>query len=368
MGALDWSPENTKHNQRLYMAEQAKPTSTGSAESDTAEKPKFSLTQFSLMGQTEAMKQQMLDDVFVLEGLAVLGQATAIYAQFGTGKTLLILWLLIESIKAHRIKGEDLFYINVDDNFNGLVTKNGIAEQYGFHMIASNLNDFDPDDFTIHLKKMIADETARGKIIILDTLKKFTDLMDKKKGTAFMKRAREFVQAGGTLIMLAHTNKHKGADGRPVYGGTNDIPSDTDCVFTLDTVSEDGTIKKVLFEHVKSRSNVDKEKAFSYRLQADNYHDLMESVVMEDDATAKHFSQDKASNAKRENDQHSIDAIINTIKQGTTLKTELIKSAFDFSGISKAKLQKALEDYTGDLWRESIGAKNAKNYELLVKN
>jgi hypothetical protein len=168
--------------------------------------------------------------------------------------------------------------------------------------------------------------------------------------------------------MLAHTNKHKGADGRPVYGGTNDIPSDTDCVFTLDTVSEDGTIKKVLFENIKSRSNVAKEKAFSYRLQAENYHDLMGSVAMEDDATAKQASQDKANNAKRENDKHAIDAIINTIEQGTTLKTELIKSAFDFSGIRKAKLHKALEDYTGHLWRELVGFRNAKNYELIVKN
>ena len=51
----------------------------------------FSLTKFSLMGQSEAMKQKMLTDVFVLNDIAILGQSTVIYAQFNTGKTLLTL-------------------------------------------------------------------------------------------------------------------------------------------------------------------------------------------------------------------------------------------------------------------------------------
>ena len=100
--ALNWSPEITKQNQRLHMQEQAKNAQQAQSRNESGAggaKP-FSLTQFSLMGQSEAMKQQMLDDVFVLEGLAVLGQATVFYAQFNTGKTLLIIWLLIESIKA----------------------------------------------------------------------------------------------------------------------------------------------------------------------------------------------------------------------------------------------------------------------------
>ena len=50
---------------------------------------------------------------------------------------------------------------------------------------------------------------AKGVIIILDTLKKFTDLMQKKEATQFGIISRGFVAAGGTLICLAHTNKHK---------------------------------------------------------------------------------------------------------------------------------------------------------------
>jgi hypothetical protein len=310
------------------------------------------------------MREKMLSDVFVLIELAILGQATVYFAQFNTGKTLLILWLLIESIKAGRIKGEDVFYINADDTYNGLVTKNELAKQYGFHMIAPNLNGFDPDKFTDYLKEIIDGDTAQGAVIVLDSLKKFTDLMDKKKGTAFMKRAREFVQAGGTLIMLAHTNKNKGVDGKSVYGSTNDIPSDADCVYTIDEVSNDGITKTVLFENIKSRGNVAREKAFSYLVDVKNYHELLESVDIGDGATAERAKHEKAANAKRGKDNDAIDAIINTIEQGITLKTELINAAFEFSGVSKKKIKDTLAEFTGDLWIESVGARNATNYTL----
>ena len=56
-------------------------------------------------------------------------------------------------------------------------------------------------------------------MIILDTLKKFTDLMNKKASSEFGKLARTFVGAGGTIIALAHTNKNKDEEGKGVTGG-----------------------------------------------------------------------------------------------------------------------------------------------------
>ena len=79
-------------------------------------KPRFSLGCFSLSGQSKAMKSKMLADRYVLDKIAILGQATAIYAKPNTGKTLLVLWMLIESIKLRRINGKDVFYINADDD------------------------------------------------------------------------------------------------------------------------------------------------------------------------------------------------------------------------------------------------------------
>ncbi len=197
----------------------------------------FSLKAFSMQGQAEVMRKQMLDDVFVLAFLALLGQATTIYARANTGKTLLVLWMLIQSIIAGRIKGENVIYINADDTYAGFIQKLDLAEQYGFHMLMPNQNGFDPQAMQGYLRQMIDHDTARNSIIVLDTLKKFTDLMDKKAGSGFMSRVREFIAAGGTVISLAHTNKNKNGEGKSVFCGTSDVVDDCDCVYILDTVN-----------------------------------------------------------------------------------------------------------------------------------
>ena len=77
---------------------------------------------------------------------------------------------------------------------------------------------------------------------------------------------------------------------------------------------------------------------------------------------------------KMRNDQPVIDAITEAIERGCTLKTDLIKSAHEVSGISKTKLNKAISDYTRKgladdrgLWREVTGLNNAKSYHLTRK-
>lgn len=83
------------------------------------------------------------------------------------------------------------------------------------------------------------DSFASGTAVIPDTLKKFTDLIDKKLTSQFGVIARGFLFAEGTLISLTHTNKHVGVDGKKILPGTSDICDDSDCVFVIDTISSD---------------------------------------------------------------------------------------------------------------------------------
>jgi len=341
---------------------------------DDSEKPKipFSMKSFSLSGQSETMKTKMLADRYVLDRIAILGQATTIYAKPNTGKTLLVLWMLIESIKAGRISGENVYYINADDDYKGLVYKTSLAEKHGFQMLAPGHNGFESLALQGYMRQMIDDGTASGSVIILDTLKKFTDLMEKKTSSGFMNRAREYVSNGGTLIMLAHTNKNRDADGKAVFGGTSDVVDDCDCVFILDEVAKTNTTKQVLFENIKCRGDVANELAFSYSVEeGKRYQYRLESVEPADkNATAKAKEEKIAADA-RAKDQEVIDAITEAIEQGITQKTPIIMAAHDCSGISKRRLTTVLTRYKGtdfskgDLWREEVGGKNAKNYHLL---
>jgi hypothetical protein len=344
-------------------------------QTEPTESPAFPLDGNLINGSLAEMKAQMLRDVFVLDGIALLGQLTTIYAKPNAGKTLTTIFMLTESIKAGRIKGKDVYYINADDSGSGLVSKGYIANQYGIGMVAPAYSDFKSDDLVSKLKQSIIDDTARGKIIILDTLKKFTDLMHKTKGSEFMKVAREFTLKGGTMIMLAHANKNRGMDGKIVAGGTSDIGDDCDCVYLLDEVSRTATTKTVLFENAKKRGNNTQEMSFSYALSGENYGELLASVKPLDFETIERTKRDFIINARLEKDKHAIEAITEGIKQGHNKRTDLVQFAMDKNnyGVPRQKVWDVLDRYTGEklnnssLWRVQIGDKNAKNYYLLTE-
>ena len=293
-----------------------------------------------------------------------------IWDTLNTGKTLLVLWMLIQSIIAERIKGENVIYINADDTYAGFIQKLELAEKYGFHMLMPNQNNFEPQALQGYLRQMIDDDTARNSIVVLDTLKKFTDLMDKKAGSGFMGRVREFISAGGTVISLAHTNKNKNGEGKSVFCGTSDVVDDCDCVFILDTVSTTDSLKVVLFENIKNRGNVAKELAVSYSVaQGVTYQQRFDSVKIGSETEALKAKVEIAVNAELNHDKKAIQAITKALEaeQGSCTKTELLKLAQMLSDVSRRFLQKTLEKYTGSLWSESTGDKNTHSYQLIKK-
>ncbi len=381
MGALNWSTEITKHNQVLYAKNKVpyRPTGVSSGVKSVTgtgffeSKALFSLSQFSLNGQSAEMKKQMLADRYVLANIAILGQATAIYASPNMGKTLLVLWMLIKAIKDNLIKAEDVYYINADDDSKGLQYKTELAEKYGFQMICPSYKGFESACLQDYMSQMVIDNTARGTVIVLDTLKKFTDLMDKKKGSAFMARTREYVANGGTVIMLAHCNKNRSLDGKAVFGGTSDVVDDCDCAYVLDEVSRTSTTKQVEFENKKSRGVVANKLAFSYSVEeGKSYQYRLDSVALADSGAIEQAKKDRVVADGRAKDQEAIDAITKTIVSGVHSKVDLIADASKCSGISQNVITKVLNKYIGKsqldggLWLEQVGSKNAKSYHLLM--
>jgi len=180
------------------------------------------LVEFSLRGMSGQLEKEFEDQVLLLGLIILMYQSSVIYAAPNTGKTLIILRLLINAIRQGKIDPSNVFYINVDDTPNGLIEKLKFADEYGFHLLAEGYNGFRANDLLGILAELIMNDQAMGVILILDTLKKFTDLMDKRMSSRFSSVIRQFVLRGGTCISLAHTNKHRNSDGKPVYAGTTD--------------------------------------------------------------------------------------------------------------------------------------------------
>jgi len=333
---------------------------------------KFTLKQFSLNGKSEEMKKQMLEDKYILGRIAIYGQYTIFYASPNVGKTLLILWMLIRAIESGEIKGSDIFYINADDNHKGLAHKVALAERYGFHMLSPSYNGFESAKFFQYIQSMIDDDSVKGKIIVLDTLKKFTDVMSKGKSSEFGKMMRAFVLRGGSIICLGHTNKHKDLVGKSVYGGTSDITDDADCYYMLEEIQVSDKSKTVRFENRKSRGDVDKTATFTYTNQkVMNYQELLESVQPISESEAEAIAEINAMNNRLTTNQEAIEAITSAINSGITLKTKLIKSVAEIVCISTGKVKKVLDQHTGsnyskgDRWTYSIGDKNGQTYSLI---
>jgi archaellum biogenesis ATPase FlaH len=324
------------------------------------------------------MERKMMEDKHVLGRLAIQGQSTMLYAPPNAGKTLITLRLLCDAIAAGVIKGEDVFYVNADDTYKGLVHKLRVAERYGFHQLAPGHGRtggpvFKAEDLETYLNKLIEAETAAGKILILDTVKKFVDLMSKEKSSKFMEAVRQFISHGGTVIMLAHVNKHRDDNKKLIYAGTADSVDDCDCAYTLDVVSKDFNtgICAVKFENFKARGDVALEAYYSYAFSNEaTWFEKFESVAAIDEDERKKAEAKRQLELQMKKNQVAVDAITDCINDGITKKTELIAEASARSGISKPKITKVLLGHTGTdtsknkFWFERVGEHNTKTYSL----
>ena len=332
------------------------------------------LHKYSITGESQALRQQMLDDAFVLKNIALLGQWTTIFAAPGSGKTLLTMWLLIEALENNLLDGDNIFYINSDDNYRGIIEKTELAEKSGFHIIAPNQKGFNSSEIPNLMLQLAETGEAKGVVFVLDTLKKFLDIMQKKDATEFGIISRNFVSAGGTLICLAHTNKHAAADGRPIPGGTSDVRDDSDCVYLLNKITGQLYEEEVAVEFIndKSRGDVAEKVSFSYsRRYGQTYEELINTVKRIENDELEDLKQSKLNAQQLEADEEIISSVGNSIKAGITSKAAIIKFVNQETGITQRKISKVLGDRTGNIyrlghrWSVETGAHNKNKYSLL---
>ncbi len=335
------------------------------------------LKRFSATGSSKDMRQKMLSDKFVMKDIAILGQWTTLYAAPNTGKTLLTLWLLREQILIGELDADKVFYINADDTYRGAVEKIEIAEQLGMEMLIPNSNEFKTKYVPKLMQKLAEDDEAKGVVIVLDTLKKFTDLMDKTAASEFGKTAREFISAGGTLICLAHTNKHTDSEGKGIYSGTSDIVDDSDCAYIIDKVSvienPGFSLSTIEFSNKKARGDVASTASFTFtKTQGMPYSNLLDSVKTLNTSDLDEVKRQAERDKQLANDKDVIKSIRSQIINGTISKSEIIKSVAAETAEGPTKVRKVLDYWTGPdssqghQWTYAQGAHNKYEYALLT--
>lgn len=326
------------------------------------------LNRFSLRGKRAEIEKRTVASVPLLDNLVYQGNFCVVYAQPNTGKTLITLSLIINAIENGKVKPSNIYYLNLDDTGSGLLTKLNFAEEYGFHMLAEGEAGFRAIMFQEIIKEMLRNDQCLGRVIILDTLKKIIDVMDKAKVRDFTSLIRSFVQKGGTLVALAHTNKRSDSNGKIVYGGVSDVLDDCDCAYIAATAEHpEAGYKMVVFENIKRRGDVDLKAAFQYSCQSGiSYDELVTSVEKVRSEQLDQF----VVQAAQKTDAEVITAISECIKNGINTKMKLVKAVTQAAGISKRAAIKVIEKYTGTeadkhFWHFKMRGHGAQEFELI---
>ncbi|MXP47438.1 AAA family ATPase [Altererythrobacter luteolus] len=321
------------------------------------------LAAFSLAGMGAELERHAKEHTGLLGGAILFGQSTVIYAPPNAGKTLIVLHLLSEGVDRKTIRAQNVYYINADDSGRGVAEKVVLLDELQANTLVPGMSGFTTSRLSEAIAEMVTSDQCNDVIVIIDTLKKFVDLMDKAKSAGFGNLVRQFTLKGGTFVALAHTRKNGSPDGQPIYGGTSDIVEDFDAACLLVPLEErtSRNEKIVQFQFTKRRGPNDDE-AYSYDDAKDlSYAERLASVKSVD---AVEFDKYSEADAQR-SDQQIIEAIRACLTDGVEQKMAISREAAARSGASRRAIINVLERYTGDdpakhLWNYSIRERGAK--------
>lgn len=324
------------------------------------------LLQFSLVGQGHSLSAAAGKQHPLLGSLCLKGEITVWYAPPNTGKTLIGLSLMSEAVAEKRIAPEDVFYVNADDSQAGFAEKVTLLDDFGIHTLVPGQAGFKLNDLLPAMEKMAAEGTANGKLVVVDTIKKITDIMDKRGMRNFGIRVRPFTMAGGTILFLAHTNKKRAANGDLIYAGTNDLLEDVDSAYLLDRAENSSEKQRLIrFTCLKSRG-ANAEKVF-YRYESDNdlsYMQKLASVELIDPSAGKQQFRELSPEA------NIIEAVTLAIRHGNPpTKGRIVATAAKATKASKRQVLDVIESNSGPkdkggLWRFEVQERGAHVFVL----
>jgi len=314
--------------------------------------PKFGFGSLDLTKNPSALKKAISSVSHPMKSkMVAMTELSVVYGSPGSGKTWVILSDIRRSILDNTIRGENVVYVNLDDSAIGLAEKAEILAGLNIKMI----KEFD----LMMLDAMSEENVAKGKVIVIDTVKKIVNLMDKAQVTYLMKQLKKFTHAGGTVILIAHANKNLGPDGLPVLEGVGDLRNDADCVVRVQRHKD----IIIMSNDNKSRSYVEPEAIFQTS-ETKDYKSLMHSIKQLNGPEAEDLKLQREQECFKEDNRRLIETITEMIGLFPVKKTELVKDLIEDTGLSRRAIVTTLELLEGDLWDLEKGPNNSKNYSM----
>ena len=308
---------------------------------------------------SDPMMEKIEHARFIWKRLFVSGHMIMVCSEANGGKTS----ILTHAAAEMAAKGLDVWYINLDASAADLKGYHEHSQNNNYKLVAPDMH----QGRSVADVKNIFEELAASEydlsnvVFILDTLKKFNDMMNKTNSSEFFTVLRRLTARGVTIIALAHTNKHKDRDDKPVFEGTGDLRNDCDeLIYLIPIHNDDGSIT------VSTDVNKSRAKLMNTSFSIDRDRNIVELDSFVD--TKFQANQRK----QREDDEPVIAFIqIKLFANGATSLTH-IKEDADYEGhkLSRQRLEQVLERYVEGatdtpLWTRSRNHKNGWDYSVL---
>ena len=263
---------------------------------------------------------------------------TMVYADGGNGKS----WLGLAVAKQCALAGMDVAFLDFDNPLT-VLKERGVHEKMvqGFpnlNYIHRSKCPVDP----LELLRQLAANAVSGRfnnmIIIIDSLRNFTDVTNDAKTMVALNFLMDIREAGATILVLHHSNK----DGKN-YQGSNNIRNSVDNMYQLSKLEMSAGIG-ILLQVKKERAAI-KDCAFDI---SPNNLDLIEEDLIEAQST--------------EQDLDFVNAIKSALQQQPLMNKTALLNAAGFEKDNK-QARARLDKYDGIYW-DSIKKVNRTMYQL----
>jgi len=317
--------------------------------------PPATLDPFSWLEEhemTDTEVQQIAEATFIEGFFIVEGHLIAIVAKPNGGKTTIVFGLACAWPKL----GYQVVYVHADTNPADAKRMHEIARQHNVRYLTPDLKVGKRMlDVVEELEKLASsDADLSGWVFIFDTLKKMTNVIQKSALRDLLMFLRKLSARGMTIIVLAHTNKYKNAEGEYQYEGTADLEADVDeLIYFEPRENPDGSLT-VSTRCAKRRANI---VPMTWDIGKDR------SVTRRDEYVDVAGEAQKAK--QREEDSAVIEAVTECLSAGSKKQVEIITHCQPLK-ITEKRVRRVLIAYSGELWKaEKLFEKNAWRYHLL---